>query len=348
MIDLRLLQRFSSIEASETEPFKDYLAKQIDSFIEIARQIVLDNEITDVPKIVEQLNEARTSIIDTVDYSLKGRRLLALMTLLKYVSKHMPPLCHEEINSSFFRMRVFDDKRNRERKELFHIPFSKQGKVKTQRYSLPGLPCLYLGKSLYGCWEELGRPPLYSCMFSRLSNTEIIKLWDLRIPEEIESIDGLCKFLLTVPLIIACSIKVAHPNDNYKPEYIIPQMLLEILSCGDEINRIYGKRPQNIIGIKYRSVLTNDDFKFPVSKNDNIVIPAVREKKEYDEKLCKLFLITQPTCEEFERIRYRELVLNGIDTSLDPYKASLFGQMEAIISDAVVFKLEEIANSNLS
>ena len=44
------------------------------------------------------------------------------------------------------------------RKKLFHIPFELRHIVATQRYSIPGLPCLYLGSSLWACWEELGRP----------------------------------------------------------------------------------------------------------------------------------------------------------------------------------------------
>jgi len=47
------------------------------------------------------------------------------------------------------------------REDLFHIPFEERHKVATQRYSIPGLPCLYLSGSLYTCWEEMGRPPFH-------------------------------------------------------------------------------------------------------------------------------------------------------------------------------------------
>ena len=41
---------------------------------------------------------------------------------------------------------------------MFHIKYSLRSKVKTQRFSFPGLPCLYLGASSYVCWLELNRP----------------------------------------------------------------------------------------------------------------------------------------------------------------------------------------------
>ena len=349
MIELTQLQKFVSIDSCDKMPFEHYLSEQIDSYIVIAQNIITDNGIEDGSALMDTIRNAKDLIIRTVDYTLQGRRLLALKTLLEFVNGHMPPLCHEEIGSDFYRMRVFEDKRSREIKELFHIPFDKQGIVKTQRYSMPGLPCLYLGKSLYGCWEELNRPPLHSCMFSRLSNTQVVKLWDFRIPDKIENKDDLKKLLPIVPLLISCSIKVSNPKDSFKPEYIIPQMMLEILSCGDEISKFNGRKPSNIMGIKYRSVLTNNDFDFPLSKSDNIVIPAMRGAEKYDRRLCDLFQITQPTCEEFEKIRYRQLIINGgaAFEEIDTYKNSLFGEIETFISDTATFPLLNIENEPL-
>ena len=39
--------------------------------------------------------------------------------------------------------------------EMFHIPLEKRYLVSTQRYSYPGLPCLYLGSSYEVCCDEL-------------------------------------------------------------------------------------------------------------------------------------------------------------------------------------------------
>lgn len=59
-----------------------------------------------------------------------------------------------------YRMRRMENRRDVSNKDLFHIPLNKRGIVNTNRYSAPGYPCLYLGTSIYACWEELGRPPM--------------------------------------------------------------------------------------------------------------------------------------------------------------------------------------------
>jgi len=46
------------------------------------------------------------------------------------------------------------------RKDIFHVPFQNRHRVGNQRYSIAGLPCLYLGSSIWICWEELNRPEL--------------------------------------------------------------------------------------------------------------------------------------------------------------------------------------------
>jgi hypothetical protein len=44
------------------------------------------------------------------------------------------------------------------REEMFHVPFELRHKIAPQRYSIPGLPSLYLGGSLYTCWVEMRQP----------------------------------------------------------------------------------------------------------------------------------------------------------------------------------------------
>ena len=60
----------------------------------------------------------------------------------------------------FFRARFFQDKNDKTYRDMFHIPLNMRGRVSTQRYSSPGYPCLYLGTSVYACWEELLCPVL--------------------------------------------------------------------------------------------------------------------------------------------------------------------------------------------
>ena len=346
MYQLEELQKYSAINPSKSNLFEKHLQIQLEDYENIASKITKDYSIDERDTILKDIATARTAINETMKLALQGKHTYAFMKLVKYVQHHLPRICHESSGSSFYRMRTFEDKHKCDIYELFHIPFDKLGQVKTQRYSTPGLPCLYLGKSLFGCWEELGQPALYSCMFSRLENTRVIELWDLRIPESIDDEDDLKRFLTTMPLIVACSITVKNPDDSFKPEYIIPQYLLESLLISRD--REF-KNTINTVGIKYRSTVENKNFKFPSSKYDNIAIPAIRGTNKRDDRLCKLFKITEPTCEEYERIRYHKVITEDCTSHEDiyTYKKSLFGKLESYISDIDSFPLLEIGNTSL-
>lgn len=61
------------------------------------------------------------------------------------------------------------------REEMFHVPFELRHKVASQRYSIPGLPSLYLGGSLSACWVEM-RQPVFAdlqaaCLWLRLASS---------------------------------------------------------------------------------------------------------------------------------------------------------------------------------
>lgn len=58
----------------------------------------------------------------------------------------------------FYKARVSDFITNYSAYDMLHISFSERDKIKTQRFSVPGLPCIYLGTSSYVCWLELNKP----------------------------------------------------------------------------------------------------------------------------------------------------------------------------------------------
>ncbi|MDY3553748.1 RES domain-containing protein [Gemmata sp. JC717] len=132
-----------------------------------------------------------------------------------------------------------------DREGLFHIPFENRHLVATQRYSVPGLPCLYLGGSLYTCWAEMGRPPfheLYAAAFW-LKPEQTVKLLDftnrparlllfLNAEGDAEPLrrDFLTTHVILWPLMALCSIPVLHRSAPFKPEYILPQIVLQWVS----------------------------------------------------------------------------------------------------------------------
>ncbi len=155
----------------------------------------------------------------------------------------------------YYRVRTGQGKFSKN--SLFHIPFQLREKVSTQRYSIPGLPCLYLGDSIYVCWEELSRPDINQMNVSRfdLNDSGFRFLFFNETADDYRGrcfqgndngvpalLPGLVSFLTYYPLLLACSFQVSKPNEVFKPEYIIPQLLLQW---------IVGE--QDLDGIKYRS-----------------------------------------------------------------------------------------------
>ena len=69
-------------------------------------------------------------------------------------------------DTPFFRALANETRFLYKKEEMFHIPFNKRYLVGNQRFSISGLPCLYLGGSPYVCWEELGRPDFQKCNHS--------------------------------------------------------------------------------------------------------------------------------------------------------------------------------------
>lgn len=138
--------------------------------------------------------------------------------------------------------------------EMYHIPLTKRGIISTQRYSFPGLPCIYAGASAYACWVEMNRPLFEQFQLAVLSYNDAArqkKVIDLsRVPQQLfhlryESWFKEEDYYLYWPLLALCSIKVRNEGDVFKPEYIFPQFYLEY---------ILQERTNDYIGIKYASI----------------------------------------------------------------------------------------------
>lgn len=243
----------------------------------------------------------------------------------------------------YYRMRMFDEGEKHDRKGMFHIPFNKRTIVKTQRYSAPGYPCLYLGTSAYICWEEMLRPNLDRCYVSRFHIDKPITLFDLTLPPQkiVKNTDLNSYDLSRFPLIIASMVKVANPKDPFKPEYIIPQLLMEWII--DQRSEWSNNR---IMGIAYTSVQKSYDFNFSPLKSINVAIPAFSPfEGNYSEELCEMFQLTNPTCDELERAKCPYDIIErkeNMDIWDYNYQISTFGQLEIRLNDVTKFPLNKI------
>lgn len=231
--------------------FANYLFNLLDVFFDKVKSIDFSNTNIALPTgEITRTENLIKGIKKSIEYYLNGYPFNAYEELKKafdrsnvfsyLLSNNLSP------GYSFYRLRTNEENYSLPQQELFHIPFQKRGNVSTQRYSIPGFPCLYMSNSVYVAWEELGRKPIEKIQASRLENREIFKYLDLttdiysgkdnlltnKTNEEIWS------HLVIWPIIAACSIKVFDKNASFKPEYIIPQLLLQIVRNEKELNGI--------------------------------------------------------------------------------------------------------------
>jgi len=234
-------------------------------------------------------------------------------------------------NTFFFRLRESKKDYLFTKEEMFHIPFELRQKTGNQRFSISGYPCLYLGSSIYGSWEELHRPPISTSNIVGIKNTKTLKLLDFRIPLKIETEDD----ILRTAFAIACSIKVQNPNDPFKPEYIIPQSILHSLVKYNQGEMEIGNR--GIHGIIYRSTHINNESTVyrDYELFNNIVIPVVNVEEKnngFCETLCDEFFISNPTSlntYNLTRDSHVSYIGSGeILSSLELYRNSFFGLLE--------------------
>ncbi|MCB0803088.1 MAG: hypothetical protein KDB74_08310 [Flavobacteriales bacterium] len=263
---------------------------------------------------------------------------------------------------NFYRVRYLESNYSLNKEQLFHIPFELKGKVKTQRYSIPGFPCLYLSDSIYTCWEELKKPDIYKLHGSRLElkSNEITNILVIPLPKHeidkfctddgkiVESSNGagIDSLLINWPLYFFCSILVKSPEDHFKPEYIIPQLLLQ-----------YIRDESKIHGVKYFS--TNIDYSLNGVEGAfyNYVFPVRHTAgKGLCQDLSKRFLITEPIpFGVIKNIDGGGAWLNSGRNELSPhvkkiefikgfstqYSYSLFGTFERYLNNAKTVDIED-------
>lgn len=279
---------------------------------------------------LKAIQNLTTKIVEIATTSYNGLPSSAYDKFRNVLSKYEQSLMFHTVgrNTSFYRMRVIKDRRTGIKYEdMFHIPLTLRRIVKTQRYSMPGFPCLYLGMSVYGCWEELHRPIMTDCWVSRLNNTQRIQLLDLRYPTNNLWENQFDKCIYMIPFIIACMIPVKDADDIYKPEYIIPQLFIEWIVKAKKYD-----------GVIYTSCHKNNEFDFPGDKHENIAIPVKEPSSQvqFCPQLKRMFRITYPINNEIEQLRKPYPIDGGnidIDRQIENYRTSNFGNLEQRLND---------------
>ena len=187
----------------------------------------------------------------------------------------------------FFRARLSENVVEFSANEMLHIPFNMRHVVKSERFSIPGLPCLYLGNSSYVCWVEMGCPADHRFNVAPVILDNSQKVLNLTVTisslyafkEEVhnmseEEADKHVIDLLRLMILTFCtSYKVTEGNRNFKSEYIMPQMIM--LAC----------KSSNLDGITYYSKQIPYES-FACTVGGNLVLFATYNGEELLSSIC--------------------------------------------------------------
>lgn len=228
-----------------------------------------------IKKIVEKYcNEPY--IVATIDnnYAFRGMSPEALQPKqfkddsdYKKIYKKM-----KEHQLSFFKGRVAVENINR--RDMLHIPFNKRGLITTQRFSMSGVPCLYLSTTSLGCWLELNMPQLELFQISSYKIPDDLKILNMCISQytingsicggnvDESEYKATCALIELFPLVCATSFQVLEMNRDFKSEYIIPQLLMQA------VNEL------EIDGVAYLSKKMKDIDAYPQAVNLAILMKS--------------------------------------------------------------------------
>jgi hypothetical protein len=177
------------------------------------------------------------------------------------------------------------------RRDLFHVPFELRHCVSTQRYSISGLPSLYLAGSLWCCWEELQRPDFHEIQMARFRYSSPMTLLDFGFrPSVLNRLRPtyigdalLTSYLVCWPLLAACSIRVLYPGMPFIPEYIVPQLLLQ-----------WVRNEASLDGLRYFSTKINQDGHSPWAAMNYVFPVQEQSDKGFCPKLKDKFCLSAP------------------------------------------------------
>lgn len=317
-----------------------------DRFKDIFNEYVkkLDEEnILHSPETIREIKCNLKLITKACKSYLSGDTKTSLNCAVKILDRLKERIVEMPMEMKLFRARETSLYHSLNRKEMFHIPNNKRFLVGNQRYSISGIPCLYLGQSTYICWEELGRPNPYTCNFVGVRNQRTLKLLDMTIPRS--SPDS--KMISIIPIILSCCL-YSRKNRVFKQEYILPQLIMQAIIA----------RKERVWGIKYLSTsFFYSDFPFAsdsntlesdIQKHNNYAFPAigVENNDSLSEELVAIFYMTNTfsiwqqqlvDSKEYTPVASKQ----ELDVTINYLDNSTFGQLDRIFNKNKPASLEQ-------
>lgn len=171
----------------------------------------------------------------------------------------------------FFRSRISE--KRLVRKDMLHIPFDNRGIISTQRFSIPGTPCLYFSTTTLGTWLEMGMPEVSVFQTAAYEIPKELKVLNLCLQQFFldgsssyistkQEYENIHDFLEIFPLVIASSYRIGESNRVFKSEYIVSQLIMQ------------AARRLKIDGVAYLTKRMSDYYAYPHCVNLAIMMPC--------------------------------------------------------------------------
>ena len=282
-------------------------------------------------KLIAEVDKCQNVFGSIISAYLKGVHYIAIKSSKSFL-EDMSPISLSA-SARLYKARESHSNYQYNKDELFHIPYDKRDKIGNQRFSVSGMPCLYLATSSYVCWEELGRVEFGLCNFCGFSNQKTIPVYDFCLPAKVETFADVKR----ICAILACSLS-AKRDALFKEEYILPQCLLQALI----LRHHYYHLDQKLFAVRYLSVhvLNGDADCFEINLNEqkwidrlmNYVFPAASSGKSgYHQLLRDLFVQTDIVTMFKETLLQPNKLMSGDND--DVYLDSQFGLMDACLDE---------------
>lgn len=284
------------------EYYGNYI-KELKSASNRGEQSVLRKEAYDmISSHIQLIENLCGDIIKCFDYYDAAKMECLYKHFSEMMDRVLPYIYTSEYEDyNFYRIRAgAQDKM--ERKDLFHIPMTLRKLIKSYRYSIPGYPCLYLSTALELCWFECGMPKeFHYSIFKLKAAHNAAKFIDFS-KQPVDFVSGvhtlylnhkdnqiatgldeyILKYLVSFPLMVACSISVVNRDVAFVEEYIFPQQFL-----------LWVRDHTDFDGVLYRSCSAIE--KAHEWNAINLVLPA---KNIQDNGFCKyldaMFGVSEP------------------------------------------------------
>lgn len=283
--------------------YKEQLVAWMNSLEEGFRKKAVDSQYVDT------IIELRTAIVDILDKYHAGNIGDAYENMKSIISTMMrksvgiavssiqksfsfnevEDVLNDSIQNTqieFFRARTSDKYCVFDRKEMLHISFDMRGRVPSARFSIPGLPCLYLATTSYCCWLELRTPADHQFNVSPVRINQGRKILNLTMSADLfehiamltetdktanqYTIEALKLWILSY----ASSFKISADNRSFKEEYIIPQLIMLV------------SKDLGLDGVSYYSKQVEDD-RFAHMLSVNLALFARYNGEKRFSEICK-------------------------------------------------------------